>query len=55
MKKLRTAPQILENYCSDMNLFNYQECMIKAMRCYAKYKSDIAYEKGYQTAINQMK
>lgn len=55
MKPLRTAPQILEHY-SEWQIWRVEkEQAIKAMRVYAKYKSDIAYEKGYQAAINQMK
>lgn len=56
MKPLKTAPQILEHYYTYGMSLKYGKIQIlKAMRCYSKYKSDIAYEKGYQTAINQMK
>lgn len=50
MKSLRTATQILEHYCSDMDLFNYQECMLKAMRYYARLRVEKEYEKLYQEA-----
>lgn len=57
MKTLRTAPQILEHYLgyrlSDIGLL--EESILKAMRHYARVKSDKAYEEWYQTAINQMK
>lgn len=41
MTKYKTAPQILEHYSPYV--------------LEARIKSDIAYEKGYKTAINQMK
>lgn len=63
MKSLKTASQILKHYV----WWSYyvwwslgidsqdRENILKAMIVYAKYKSDLAYEKGYQVAINQMK
>jgi|GEM_PF-3338032 len=53
--KLKTASQFLEHYYKDSYFLDNYEDFLKAMRHYARVKSDIAYEKGYQTAINQMK
>lgn len=57
MKSLKTASQILKHYVWWSLGIDSQdrENILKAMRVYAKYKSDLAYEKGYQVAINQMK
>ncbi len=60
MKPLKTAPQILEHHAPFIEDYCYKhelpyDCVLKAMRTYAKYKSYIAYEKWYQEAINQMK
>lgn len=55
MKTLRTAPQILEHY-ANWQIFRIDyDNVLKAMRHYARVKSDKAYEEWYQTAINQMK
>lgn len=56
MKPLKTAPQILEHYVKiDWEELQFwlalQDEILKAMRSYAKYKSDIAYEKWFQTAL----
>jgi|DEB19_MinimDraft_3_1074340.scaffolds.fasta_scaffold42258_2 hypothetical protein len=51
MKTLRTAPQILEHYSLHCATDDY---MLKAMRHYARVKSDKAYELGYQTALKQL-
>lgn len=53
--KLKTAPQILEHYIGYIGIGDYTDNILKAMRHYARVKSDKAYELGYQTAINQMK
>lgn len=55
MKSLRTAPQILEHYLGYTGIWDYTDSILKAMRHYSKYKSDIAYEKGYQEALKQLK
>lgn len=56
MKSLKTASQILEHYLgyrlSDIGLL--EESILKAMRFYSKYKSDIAYEKWFQTALKML-
>ena len=49
MEKLRTAPQFLEHYYTGKKWD-----ILKAMRSYAEHKSDLAYEKWYQTAIKQL-
>ena len=43
MKTLRTAPQILEHYHAMFPLYKRDE-ILKAMRLYARIKSDKAYE-----------
>lgn len=58
MKTLKTAPQILEHYLYKKfkcypNVNQIQAC-VEAMRSYAKYKSDKAYELGYQEALKQL-
>jgi len=56
---MKTAPQILEHYLYKKfkcypNVNQIQAC-VEAMRSYAKYKSDKAYELGYQEALKQLK
>lgn len=58
MKPLKTAPQILEYYTAISNWvlwWSKYTAILKAMRHYARVKSDKAYELWYKTAINQMK
>jgi len=57
--KLSTAPQILEHYLQRAWILDCVpdcevEAILKAMRRYARVKSDIAYELGYQTALKQL-
>ena len=56
--KLATAPQILEHYLYKKfkcypNVNQIQAC-VEAMRSYAKYKSDKAYEEWFQTALKML-
>lgn len=54
MKSLKTAPQILEHYTTWYYYWRQIKEILKAMRCYAKYKSDVAYEKWFQTALKML-
>lgn len=55
MKTLKTAPQILEHYFPDLDRFylDEQEGILKAMRHYARVKSEKAYEEAYQSFVEQ--
>ncbi len=52
---MKTAPQILEHYFWFAINWKEVDPMLKAMRHYARVKSEKAYEEWYKTAINQMK
>lgn len=50
-KQLKTALQFLKYYEQTCSSDDY---ILKAMREYAKYKSDKAYESGYQSCLKQL-
>lgn len=58
-KQLKTAPQFLEHYAPYIEDYCWKyglqiSCVLKAMRLYTKYKSDIAYEKWFQSCLKQL-
>lgn len=52
MKPLKTATKILREYIPAY-LISDEKYLLKAMRAYSKYKSDIAYEKWYRACQEQ--